>query len=65
MGEAGPLIVFTERLGGGSTLGGLLPGDLGTGAVGGCGLEGRLSAWDSRLGEEGQGERRRAGWGKL
>lgn len=66
-GEAGPLIVFTERLGGGSVLGGLLPGDSGAGATGVCGPEGGSSAQDSRRGEEGgdrRGDRRRARWGE-
>lgn len=67
-GRAGPLIVFTERLGwGGSLLGGLVPGDWGTGVTAVRDLEDGFLAQDwRRSGEEAQGgRRRRAGWGEL
>lgn len=65
-GRAGPLIVFTERLGGGSLLDGLVPRGGGTGAGGrGCGGSGSggriLSTGLEAGGEEGQGRRRREG----
>lgn len=63
-GRAGPLIVFTERLGGGSLLDGLVPrgGGAGGGGRGGSGSGGQiLSAGLEAEGEEGQGRRRRQG----
>lgn len=55
-GRAGPLIVFAERLGGGSLLGGLVPGDPGAGVTVALGLEDGFSAqnWRQRGGGPGQ-----------
>lgn len=62
-GRAGPLIVFTERLGGGFLLGGLVPGDRGAGVTVALGLEDGFSAqnWRQKGRRVGAGGGGRAG----